>query len=80
MKLAPALLILFVAICVNYLVVFINHRNEKKSKEQNINESVAGAMASKISSDAQQHRKIGKDLIISKVKQTRKSRTLYPAQ
>ena len=57
MKLAPALLILFVAICVNYLVVFINHRNEKKSKEQNINESVAGAMASKISSDAQQHRK-----------------------
>jgi hypothetical protein len=57
MKLAPALLILFVAICVNYLVVFINYRNEKKSKEQNINESVAGAMASKISSDAQQHRK-----------------------
>ena len=57
MKLAPALLILFVAICVNYLVVFINFRNEKKSKEQNINESVAGAMASKISSDAQQHRK-----------------------
>jgi len=56
MKLAPALLILFVAICVNYLVVFINYRN-KKSKEQNINESVAGAMASKISSDAQQHRK-----------------------
>ena len=57
MKLAPALLIFFVAICVNYLVVFINFRNEKKSKEQNINESVAGAMASKISSDAQQHRK-----------------------
>ena len=57
MKLAPALLILFVAICINYLVVFINYRNEKKSKEQNINESVAGAMASKISSDAQQHRK-----------------------
>ena len=57
MKLAPALLILFVAICVNYLVVFINFRNEKKSKEQNINESVAGAMASKISTDAQQHRK-----------------------
>ena len=57
MKLAPALLILFVAICVNYLIVFINYRNEKKSKEQIINESVAGAMASKISSDAQQHRK-----------------------
>ena len=57
MKLAPALLILFVAICVNYLIVFINYRNEKKSKEQKINESVAGAMASKISSDAQQHRK-----------------------
>jgi len=29
MKLAPALLILFVAICVNYLVVFINYRNKK---------------------------------------------------
>ena len=57
MKLAPALLILFVAICVNYLIVFINYRNEKKSKEQKINESVAGAMANKISSDAQQHRK-----------------------
>ena len=57
MKLAPALLILFVAICVNYLIVFINYRTEKKSKEQKINESVAGSMANKISSDAQQHRK-----------------------
>ena len=57
MKLAPALLILFVAICVNYLIVFINYRNEKKSKEKIINESVAGSMANKISSDAQQHRK-----------------------
>ena len=57
MKLSPVLLILFVAVCVYYLIVFINYRNEKKSKEQKINESVAGAMASKISSDAQQHRK-----------------------
>ena len=58
MKLAPALLILFVAICINYLIVFINYRNEKNSSESvEINESVAGAMASKISSDAQQHRK-----------------------
>jgi len=30
MKLAPALLILFVAICVNYLVVFINYRKKIK--------------------------------------------------
>ena len=53
MKLAPALLILFVAICINYLIVFINYRNEKNSSESmEINESVAGAMASKISSDA----------------------------
>ena len=63
MKLAPALLILFVAICVNYLIVFINHRNEKYSKRKKINERVeiknrvASAIASKISSDAQQHRK-----------------------
>ncbi len=58
MKLAPALLILFVAICVYYLIAFINHINEKNSSESvEINESIAGAMASKISSDAQQHRK-----------------------
>ena len=57
MKLSPVLLILFVAVCVYYLIEFINHRNEKKSKEQKINESVAGSMANKISSDAQQHRK-----------------------
>ena len=58
MKLAPALLILFVAICVYYLIAFINHRNEKiLSESVKINESIAGAMASKISSDAQQHRK-----------------------
>ena len=58
MKLAPALIILFVAICVYYLIAFINHRNEKNlSESMKINESIAGAMASKISSDAQQHRK-----------------------
>ncbi len=58
MKLAPALIILFVAICVYYLIAFINHRNETfLSESVKINESIAGAMASKISSDAQQHRK-----------------------
>ena len=58
MKLAPALIIFFVAICVYYLIAFINHRNEKfLSESVKINESIAGAMASKISSDAQQHRK-----------------------
>ena len=56
MKLSPALLILFIAICVYYLIVFIHYRNEKKSKGKKINESVANAMASKIASDAQQHR------------------------
>jgi len=34
MKLAPALLILFVAICVNYLVVFINYRNKKNQRNK----------------------------------------------
>ena len=58
MKLAPALIILFVAICVYYLIAFINHRNENfLSESVKINESIAGAMASKISSDEQQHRK-----------------------
>ena len=58
MKLAPALIILFVAICVYYLIVFISYRNENfLSESVKINESIAGAMASKISSDAQQHRK-----------------------
>ena len=63
MKLSPVLLILFVAVCVYYLIEFINHRNEKNSNRKKINESVetknrvASAIASKISSDAQQHRK-----------------------
>ena len=54
MKLYPALLILFIALCVNYLIVFFHYRNENKLNRKEISDSVASAMASKIASDAKQ--------------------------
>ena len=57
MKLYPALLILFIALCVCYLIVFFHYKNEKKLNRKEISDSVASVMASKIASDAKRHRK-----------------------
>jgi len=64
MKLYPALLILFIALCVYYLIVFFHNRNENKLNRKEISDSVASAMACKIASDGNNIGKIGRIIII----------------
>ena len=78
MKLYPALLILFIALCVCYLIVFFHYKNEKKLNRKEISDSVASVMASKIASDAKRHRKNRENYNYIKSKVEKKEQNSQP--